>query len=71
LIANTVAHFGGAGAAAKEIAVQNAKDNLLREKQPMLQFSNLNRLGRSLCFCAVRQPGPSPPSIDGGWVALW
>jgi 3-hydroxybutyrate dehydrogenase len=59
-------------AAAEGIAVQKAKDDLLREKQPMLEFSTPEQIGSLavfLCSEAARTITGTALSIDGGWVA--
>jgi 3-hydroxybutyrate dehydrogenase len=54
------------------IAVDKAKENLLKEKQPMLQFSTPEHLGALTVFlcgdCAATITGTTV-SMDGGWVA--
>ena len=61
-------------ARAKEqgIAVETAKENLLREKQPMLQFTTPEQIGALaiyLCGDAAASITGVPLSIDGGWTA--
>ena len=54
------------------ITVDKAKENLLREKQPMLQFSTPEHLGALTVFlcgdCAATITGTAV-SMDGGWTA--
>jgi 3-hydroxybutyrate dehydrogenase len=59
-------------AAAEGIAVRQARDDLLREKQPMLEFSTPEQIGALsvfLCGEAARTITGAALSIDGGWVA--
>jgi 3-hydroxybutyrate dehydrogenase len=61
-------------AKAKEtgISVEQAKNDLLREKQPMLQFSSPEQIGALaayLCGDAASTVTGTALSIDGGWVA--
>jgi 3-hydroxybutyrate dehydrogenase len=61
-------------AKAKEtgISVDQAKNDLLREKQPMLQFSTPEEIGALavyLCSDLARTVTGAALSIDGGWVA--
>jgi len=61
-----------ARAAAEGITVQQANDDLLREKQPMLEFSTpeqIAALAVFLCSDAARTITGAALSIDGGWVA--
>ncbi|HUC09087.1 MAG TPA: 3-hydroxybutyrate dehydrogenase [Stellaceae bacterium] len=61
-----------ARAAAEGIAVRQANDDLLREKQPMLEFSTPEQIGALavfLCGDAARTITGAALSIDGGWVA--
>ena len=54
------------------ISVQQAKENLLREKQPMLQFSTPENLGALAVFLCGEHAntitGAAIP-MDGGWTA--
>ena len=54
------------------ITVDAAKENMLKEKQPMLQFSTPEHLGALTVFlcgdCAATITGTTL-SMDGGWVA--
>ncbi|HYM02930.1 MAG TPA: 3-hydroxybutyrate dehydrogenase [Stellaceae bacterium] len=53
-------------------SVEEAKVELLREKQPMLQYSTPEKLGALavfLCSDAASTITGSPLSMDGGWVA--
>jgi 3-hydroxybutyrate dehydrogenase len=61
-------------AKAKEqgIPVDKAKENLLKEKQPMLEFSSPERLGELavfLCSDAAATMTGGAISMDGGWTA--
>ena len=59
-------------AAAEGIAVQKAKDDLLREKQPMLEFSTPEQIGSLavfLCTESAKTITGAALSIDGGWAA--
>jgi 3-hydroxybutyrate dehydrogenase len=54
------------------IAVDQAKENLLKEKQPMLQFSTPEHLGALtvfLCGDSAATITGTAVSMDGGWVA--
>ena len=54
------------------IAVDKAKENLLKEKQPMLQFSTPEHLGALtvfLCGDSAATITGTTVSMDGGWVA--
>jgi 3-hydroxybutyrate dehydrogenase len=54
------------------ITVQQAKDNLLKEKQPMLQFSTPEDLGALtvfLCSDAAKTITGQAIPMDGGWTA--
>lgn len=61
-------------AKAKEggIAVSEAEENLLSEKQPMLKFTSPEQIGALtvfLCSDAAATITGTPLSIDGGWTA--
>ncbi len=59
-------------AAAQGIPVQTARDALLREKQPMLDFTSPEQIGALavfLCSEAARTITGAALSIDGGWIA--
>ena len=61
-------------AKAKEtnVTVEKAKEDLLREKQPMLHFTTPEQIGSLaafLCGDAAATITGAPLSIDGGWVA--
>jgi 3-hydroxybutyrate dehydrogenase len=61
-----------ARAAARGIPYQQAHDNLLREKQPMLQYTTPEKIGGLsvfLCSEAASTMTGAALSIDGGWVA--
>jgi 3-hydroxybutyrate dehydrogenase len=61
-----------ARAAAEGIAVRQAREHLLRDKQPMLEFSTPEQIGALtvfLCGEAARTITGAALSIDGGWVA--
>jgi 3-hydroxybutyrate dehydrogenase len=61
-----------ARAAAAGIAVQAARDDLLREKQPMLDFTTPEQIGALavfLCGDAAKTITGAALSVDGGWVA--
>jgi 3-hydroxybutyrate dehydrogenase len=61
-----------ARAAAESIPAQAARENLLREKQPMLEFTTPEQLGALavfLCGEAARTITGAALSVDGGWVA--
>ena len=54
------------------IPVDKAKENLLKEKQPMLQFSTPEHLGALtvyLCSDAAATITGTTVSMDGGWTA--
>jgi 3-hydroxybutyrate dehydrogenase len=54
------------------IGIEQAKTNLLQEKQPSGQFATATDVGefvRFLCSDAAAQINGSALSIDGGWVA--
>ncbi len=54
------------------IPVDKAKENLLKEKQPMLQFSTPEHLGALtvyLCSDAAETITGTTVSMDGGWTA--
>jgi 3-hydroxybutyrate dehydrogenase len=59
-------------AAAQGIPYQQAHDDLLREKQPMLQYTTPEKIGGLsvfLCSEAASTMTGAALSIDGGWVA--
>jgi len=61
-----------ARAAAEGIAVQKAREDLLREKQPMLEFTTPGQLGALavfLCGEAAKTITGAALSVDGGWAA--
>ncbi len=61
-----------ARAAVEGIPVQQARDDLLREKQPMLDFTTPEQLGALavfLCGEAAKTITGAALSVDGGWVA--
>ncbi len=61
-----------ARAAAEDIPVQQAREDLLREKQPMLGFTTPEQLGALavfLCGAAAKTITGAALSVDGGWVA--
>jgi len=61
-----------ARAAAEGIAVQEARDGMLREKQPMLDFTTPEKIGALavfLCSDGASTITGAALSIDGGWVA--
>jgi 3-hydroxybutyrate dehydrogenase len=61
-----------ARAAAEGMPVQQARDELLREKQPMLDFTTPEQLGALavfLCGEAAKTITGAALSVDGGWVA--
>ena len=61
-----------ARAAAQGITFQQAHDDLLREKQPMLQYTTPEKIGGLsvfLCSEAASTMTGTALSIDGGWVA--
>ena len=61
-----------ARAAAQGIPFQQAHDDLLREKQPMLQYTTPEKIGGLsvfLCSEAASTMTGAALSIDGGWVA--
>ena len=61
-----------ANAAAKKISVEQAKHDMLAEKQPMLEFTTPEHLGQLVLFLsgdgAATMTGAAL-SMDGGWVA--
>ncbi len=59
-------------AAAEGISVQQASQDLLREKQPLLEFSTPEQIGALavfLCSEVANTITGAALSIDGGWVA--
>ena len=61
-----------ARAAAEGVPAQAARENLLREKQPMLEFTTPEQLGALavfLCGEAARTITGAALSVDGGWIA--
>lgn len=61
-----------ARAAAQGIPYQQAHDDLLREKQPMLQYTTPEKIGGLavfLCSESASTMTGAALSIDGGWVA--
>ena len=59
-------------AAAEGIAVQRAKNDPLREKQPMLEYSTPEQIGSLavfLCTELAKTITGAALSIDGGWAA--
>jgi 3-hydroxybutyrate dehydrogenase len=61
-----------ARAKAENIPVEKAKNDLLREKQPMLQFSTPEQIGALAVYLASDAASTitgTAVSIDGGWVA--
>ena len=61
-----------ARAKAQGIPVEQARENLLREKQPMLEFTTPEKIGALtvfLCGEAASTITGAALSIDGGWVA--
>jgi 3-hydroxybutyrate dehydrogenase len=61
-----------ARAAAEGIAVQQARDDMLREKQPMLDFTTPEQIGALavfLCGDSAKTITGAALSVDGGWVA--
>jgi 3-hydroxybutyrate dehydrogenase len=61
-------------AKAKEagISVEKAKEDLLREKQPMLRFTSPEQIGALAVFLCGEEAATitgAPLSIDGGWIA--
>jgi 3-hydroxybutyrate dehydrogenase len=67
-----VQHQIEARAKAEGISVQQANEDLLREKQPLLEFSTPEQIAALTCFLcgeAARTITGAALSIDGGWVA--
>jgi 3-hydroxybutyrate dehydrogenase len=59
-----------ARAKAANMTVDAAKEELLREKQPMLQFTTPEKIGALAVFlCGAATMTGAALSIDGGWVA--
>jgi len=61
-----------AQAAAKKISVEQAKHDLLAEKQPMIEFTTPEHIGALVLFLAgdaAETITGAALSIDGGWVA--
>jgi 3-hydroxybutyrate dehydrogenase len=61
-----------ARAKAANISVEAAKQDMLREKQPMLQFTTPEKIGELavfLCGDGASTMTGAALSIDGGWVA--
>ncbi|HEY3910140.1 MAG TPA: 3-hydroxybutyrate dehydrogenase [Stellaceae bacterium] len=61
-----------ARATAEAIPVQQAREDMLREKQPMLDFTTPDQIGALvvfLCGEAARTITGAALSVDGGWVA--
>jgi 3-hydroxybutyrate dehydrogenase len=61
-----------ARAAAEGMPAQQARDELLREKQPMLDFTTPEQIGALavfLCSEAAKTITGAALSVDGGWVA--
>ncbi|HEV2100612.1 MAG TPA: 3-hydroxybutyrate dehydrogenase [Stellaceae bacterium] len=61
-----------ARASGEGIPVQQARDDLLKEKQPMLDFTAPEQLGALalfLCSEAAKTITGAALSVDGGWVA--
>ena len=61
-----------ARAAARGVTYQQAHDDLLREKQPMMQYTTPEKIGGLavfLCSDAASTMTGAALSIDGGWVA--
>jgi 3-hydroxybutyrate dehydrogenase len=61
-----------ARAAAEGIPMQQARDDLLREKQPMLDFTTPEQIGAFavfLCGEGAKTITGAALSVDGGWVA--
>jgi 3-hydroxybutyrate dehydrogenase len=59
-------------AASEGIPAQQAREDLLREKQPMLEFTTPEQLGALavfLCGDAAKTITGAALSVDGGWVA--
>ena len=61
-----------ARARAQGIAVEQAREDLVREKQPMLDYTTPEKIGALavfLCSDAASTITGAAWSIDGGWVA--
>ena len=61
-----------AKAKAGGISIDQAKEDLMREKQPMLKFTSPEQIGALavfLCSDAAATITGTPLSIDGGWTA--
>jgi 3-hydroxybutyrate dehydrogenase len=61
-----------ARAAVGDVPVQKAREELLREKQPMLRFTTPEQLGALAVFLCGEAAGTmtgAALSMDGGWVA--
>jgi 3-hydroxybutyrate dehydrogenase len=61
-----------ARAKALGIAVEQAREDLVREKQPMLDYTTPEKIGALtvfLCAEAASTITGAAMSIDGGWVA--
>ena len=61
-----------ARARSQGIAVEQARDDLVREKQPMLDYTTPEKIGALavfLCGAAASTITGAALSIDGGWVA--
>jgi 3-hydroxybutyrate dehydrogenase len=61
-----------ARAKAANISIDAAKEEMLREKQPMLQFTTPEKIGALAVFLCGNEAATitgAPLSIDGGWTA--